>query len=81
MSAAARWQLPNRRVWHIEDGLPHDYVTAIATDSKASIRSGRAQQAGSGQSHRESHHVAAGGEDLLTDSEYNRPRLCYTSFQ
>ena len=33
---ASEWRLSqlNRRVWQIEDGLPHNYVTAIATDEK-----------------------------------------------
>jgi signal transduction histidine kinase/ligand-binding sensor domain-containing protein len=35
-SPRSDWRLSqlNRRVWQIEDGLPHNYVTALATDEK-----------------------------------------------
>ena len=38
------WRLSqlNRRVWQIEDGLPHNYVTAITTDEKGYLLLGTA---------------------------------------
>ena len=41
-SSRDEWRLSqlNRRVWQIEDGLPHNYVTAIAADEKGYLLPG-----------------------------------------